>query len=175
MERLGSLMGSRIVASVIPVTLAILGTFIANLPVSFTHDLVPPPLLGLMPIYFWCLVRPDLMPPFWAFAIGLLEDMLSNGAAGVWTVSFVVTYALIDRQRDTFAGLSGLAAIFGFAIAAAIACASAYAVVCVYNWRMVPLAPVMGELAMSVIFYVPVAMFLGAVHRRLVGPLRSDF
>ena len=175
MDRVGSLMASRILAGVVPVTLAILGTLIANLPVSFLGGIVPAPLLGLMPIYFWCLVRPDLMPPFWAFAVGLLEDMFSGGPAGVWTVSFIVTYALIDRQRDAFAGLSGLGAILGFATAAAVACASAYAVEALWYWRVPPLAPVMGELAMSVIFYAPAAMFFGFVHRRLVGPLRSDF
>lgn len=173
MER--AIMGSRILASVVPVSLAILGVLIANLPVSFLGGIVPAPLLGLMPIYFWCLVRPDLMPPFWAFAVGILEDMLSGGPAGVWTLAFVVTYALVDRQRDAFAGLSGLGAILGFATAAAVACASAYWVEALYYWRLPPLAPVMGELAMSVVFYVPAAMFLGLVHRRLVGPLRSDF
>jgi rod shape-determining protein MreD len=175
MERMSAIMGSRIVASVIPATLAILGVLIANLPVSFLGGIVPPPLLGLMPIYFWCLVRPDLMPPFWALVIGLLEDVLSGGPPGVWAVSFVVTYAAIDRQRDAFAGLSGLGAIFGFATAAAIACATAYCVVALYYWRMPPLAPVMGELAMTVFFYLPGVVFLGLVHRRLVGPLRSDF
>ncbi len=175
MERMSTIMGSRIIASAIPATLAILGVLIANLPVSFLGGIVPPPLLGLMPVYFWCLVRPDLMPPFWALIIGLLEDVLSGGPPGVWAVSFVVTYAAIDRQRDAFAGLSGLGAILGFATAAAIACATAYGVVALYYWRMPPLAPVMGELAMTVFFYLPGAVFLGLVHRRLVGPLRSDF
>jgi len=175
MERVSVLMGSRLFASVIPVTLAFLGVLIANLPVSFLGGIVPAPLLGLMPIYFWGLVRPDLMPPFWAFAAGVLEDMLSGGPAGVWTVSFIVTYALIDRQRDAFAGLSGFGAILGFATAASLACASAYAVVALYHWHLPPFAPVMGELAMSIVFYVPALVFLGFVHRRLVGPLRSDF
>ncbi len=173
MER--AIMGSRILASVIPVTLALLGVLIANLPVSFLGGIVPAPLLGLMPVYFWCLVRPDLMPPFWAFVVGLLEDMLSGGPPGVWTLSFVVTYGLIDRQRDAFAGLSGLGAILGFATAATVACACAYTVEAIYYWRVPPLAPVMGELAMSIVFYVPAAMFLGLIHRRLVGPLRGDF
>jgi rod shape-determining protein MreD len=173
MER--ALMANRFFASILPVTLSVLGVLIANLPVSFLGGIVPPPLLGLMPVYFWCLVRPDLMPPFWAFAIGLLEDVLSGGPPGVWTLAFITTYAAIDRQRDIFAGLSGLGAIFGFATAAAIACATAYGVEALYYWRIPPLAPVMGELAMSVFFYLPAAMFLGAVHHRLVGPLRSDF
>jgi rod shape-determining protein MreD len=175
MERVSALMGSRLFASVIPVTLAFLGVLIANLPVSFLGGIVPAPLLGLMPIYFWGLVRPDLMPPFWAFTAGILEDMLSGGPAGVWTVSFIVTYVLIDRQRDAFAGLSGFGAILGFATAASLACASAYTVEALYYWRIPPFAPVMGELAMSIVFYVPALVFLGFVHRRLVGPLRSDF
>ena len=58
---------------------------ISNLPISLTGGLVPPPLLGLMPVYFWCLVRPDLMTPAAVFAIGVLQDMLSGGPPGVWT------------------------------------------------------------------------------------------
>jgi rod shape-determining protein MreD len=174
MERVSAIMGSRIVASVIPVTLAILGVLIANTPVSVLGGIVPAPLLGLMPVYFWCLVRPDLMPPFWAFAIGLMEDVLSGGPPGVWAVSFVVTYATLDRQRDALAGLAGAAAIVGFATAAAICCATAYAVVALYYWRIPPLAPVMSELAMSVIFYLPTLILLNFLHHRLIGPLRSD-
>jgi rod shape-determining protein MreD len=175
MEHASSLMGSRIFASIIPVTLALLGVVIANLPVSLFGGFAPAPLLGLMPIYFWGLVRPDLMPPFWAFAAGMLEDVLSLGQPGVWTFSFMITYALIDRQRDAFAGLSGIWAILGFATAATLCCASAYTVEVLLYWRMPPFAPVMGQLAMSVIFYVPIAMFFVGLHRRLVGPLRGDF
>ena len=173
MERV--LIGNRITASIIPVTFAIFGTLIANLPLSLLGGIVPPPLLGLMAIYFWSLVRPDLMPPFWAFAIGVLEDLLSGGPPGVWAVAFIATYALIDRQRDAFAGLSGFGAIMGFATAAAIACATAYGVVAIYYWHIPPLAPVMGELAISVVCYVPVVSFLVFVHRRFVGPMRHDF
>lgn len=170
-----AIMGSRILASVIPVSLAILGVLIANLPVSFLGGIVPPPLLGLMPVYLWCLVRPDLMPPFWAFVVGLLEDLLSGGPPGVWAMAFIVTYAALDRQRDALAGLGGIAAILGFATAAALCCATGYVVVALYYWRIPPFAPVMSELAMSVFFYVPIVMFLNWVHHRFVGPLRSDF
>jgi rod shape-determining protein MreD len=173
MERV--LVGNRFTAAVIPVSFAFLGVLIANVPVSFLGGIVPAPLLGLMPLYFWCLVRPDLMPPFWALVIGVLEDLLSGGPPGVWAVAFVATYALLDRQRDMFAGLSGFGAMMGFATAAAFSCATAYLVVAVYYWRIPPLAPVMGELSMSVIFYLPVVIVLGFVHRRFVGPMRSDF
>ncbi|MBV8978991.1 MAG: hypothetical protein JO261_16135 [Alphaproteobacteria bacterium] len=175
MDRSGISIASRAFAGILPVGLALLGAIIANTPLSLTGGIVPGPLLGLMPIYYWGLVRPDLMPPFWAFAAGLLEDVLSMGAPGVWTVSYVVAYALIDRQRDAFAGLSGFGAILGFATVCSLACASAYLVESIYYWRLAPFAPVMSVLAMSIVFYIPAAMFFGTVQRRLVGPLRGDF
>ncbi len=167
--------GSRILTNTIPVLFALLGAIVGNLPVSLLGGVVPAPLLALMPVYFWCLVRPDLMTPAWAFLVGVLEDVLSGGPPGIWAASFVLTYAVMDRQRDVFAGLSGFGAVLGFATAAAIACSSAYLIASIYHWTMLPLAPMMSELAMTVLFYIPVATFLGSVHRKLVGPLRSEF
>ncbi len=167
--------GGRYLANAVPVLLAILGALVGNLPVSILGGLMPAPLLALMPVYFWCLVRPDLMSPGWAFLVGVLEDMLSGGPPGIWAGAFVLTYAMIDRQRDAFAGLSGFAAVLGFATAALVACGSAYLIVSIYHWQVLPLAPIMSELAMTVLFYIPVAAVLGALHRKLVGPLRSEF
>ena len=175
MDRVGSMMGGKILAAIIPVSLGILGVFIAGLPVSVLGGLVPPPLLALMPIYFWCLVRPDLMTPAWAFMIGVLEDIISGGPPGVWAAAFVATYAVIDRQRDAFAGLAGFGAMLGFATGALVSCTTAYTIVAVYFWRIPPLAPVMSELAMTVLFYLPAVVILGGIHRGLVGPMRGDF
>src|SRR5215469_13581361 len=111
MERAGFMFSGRFLANTLPVLLGILGAVVANLPVSFLGGQVPAPLLALMPVYLWCLVRPDLMSPAWAFLIGVLEDVLSGGPPGIWGASFVVAYAMIDRQRDVFAGLSGFRAI----------------------------------------------------------------
>ena len=175
MERMGSLMGGRIFSSMVPVSLGILGALIANFPVSFLGNLVPPPLLSFMPLYFWAIVRPDLMTPFWAFALGLLEDFLSGGPPGVWAASYLAAFAFVDNQRDMLAGLSGVGALVGFAVAALVACASAYFIVDIYHWQIQPLAPSIAELAITVIEYVAAVFVLGAIHRRVVGPLRSEF
>ncbi len=175
MERASSSMGGRVLSSIVPVALAVLGALISNFPVSFFGGLIPAPLLVFMPLYFWGIVRPDLMTPFWAFSLGVLEDLLSGGPPGVWAASFLAAYLLIDRQRDMLAGLSGIGAIAGFAVSALVACASSFFIVAVYYWRIPPLAPVMAELAMTVLVYILAVSFLGAIHRRLVGPLRSDF
>lgn len=164
-------------SSAIPFSLALVGILIANFPVSLMNGRVPPPLFVLMPIYFWTLVRPDLMRPSAVFILGFLEDLLSGGGwpMGVWTLSFVATYAVVDRNRDIFAGLGGVYAILGFATAAFIACGAAYLVVAVYFWRLSSIVPLATELATTVLFYIPVVLFLGMLHRRFVGPLRREF
>ena len=121
MERMGSIMGSRFLLNGIPVLCGLLGVAITNLPFSILGSWIPSPMYALMPIYFWCLVRPDLMSPGWAFIIGVIHDILSGGPPGIWAASFVATYAVIDKQRDAFAGLSGWGAILGFATAALVA------------------------------------------------------
>lgn len=167
-------MGPKFLSSAIPVSFGFLVAIMANIPIPLLGDWMSPPLLVLMPIYFWCLVRPDLMSPAWAFVLGVVQDLMSGGY-GIWTVSIVAMYILIDRQRDTFAGLSGWGAILGFATAALAVCFSAYTILAVYDWTLRPLAPLAIQFALTVLFYVPGVFLLGLVHRRFVGPLRSDF
>jgi rod shape-determining protein MreD len=164
-----------IISNAIPVMLGVFGILIANFPVSLMNGRVPPPLFVLMPIYFWTLVRPDLMRPSAVFFLGMLQDLLSGKEMGVWTLAFIATYFVVDRSRDTFAGLGGFYAILGFATAAFIACATAYVVFTFYYWRLSSLVPLATELAMTVLWYIPVIVLLNNVHRRWVGPLRRDF
>jgi len=174
-DRMGTLMGWRILSALVPFLCGVLAVLISNLPLSLTNGLVPAPILGLMPIYFWCLVRPDLMTPAAVVGIGLFQDVMAGGPPGIWTLAFVATYAVIERQREAFAGLSGLGAILGFATGALITTACAYATVALYYWHLPPVGPIVAELVVTVLFYIPGAFVIGVIHRRLVGPLRSDF
>lgn len=174
-DRTGLIMGWRFLSALVPVLCGLVAVVISSLPISLTNGLVPAPLLALVPIYFWCLVRPDLMTPAAVFGIGLLQDIMAGGPPGIWTLSFVVTFAVLDRRREAFAGLSGLAAVLGFAAAALVATACAYATVALYYWHLPPAAPILAELVVTVLFYIPGALVVGILHRRLVGPLRSDF
>ncbi|MEO8301162.1 MAG: hypothetical protein ABI608_05175 [Rhizomicrobium sp.] len=169
----------RVLIATIPALCGLLGAVIANIPISVLGGLVPAPLLALVPVYFWCLVRPDLMTPAVALMVGMAEDVLSGGPPGIWTLAFVLTYALVARQRDSFAGLAGLAAVVGFAAAAAFACAVAYLSVAGFalltpGASLPPIPPILGELAMTVLFYAPSTLAVGWLHHKLVGASRGD-
>ena len=95
----------RFLSALVPLLCGFSGVVLANIPISFVGGLVPPPLLGLIPVYFWCLVRPDLMTPAAALVVGIMEDVMSGAPPGTWTLAFVLSYAVVARQRDSFAGL----------------------------------------------------------------------
>ena len=175
MERLGGVLHSRTLANAFPVLLALIGVVITNLPMSIFGSWTPSPMYALMPLYYWCLVRPDLMSPGWALLIGIVHDVLSGGPPGIWAASFVTTYAVIDKQRDAFAGLSGWGAILGFATATLVACTAHYAIFSLYWWRLLPVSGSIKQFAVTALLYTVVLPLLGWIHRRIVGPLRSDF
>jgi rod shape-determining protein MreD len=179
LERAGAAPRFRFLTVLVPLLCGLICVIITNIPVSLLGGLVPAPILALVPIYFWCLVRPDLMTPAAALAIGFAEDVFSGGPPGVWTLSFVLTYAMVARYRDSFASLSGLAAVVGFAAASTFACAVAYLTVAALalltaGAHLPPLGSIVSELAMTVLFYAPTVLVVGWLHHKLVGASRGD-
>jgi rod shape-determining protein MreD len=58
-----------------------------------------PPLM-LMAVFYWSLVRPDLMPPTAAFALGLLQDGLTGAPLGSGALVMVLTqWTMRGQQR----------------------------------------------------------------------------
>jgi rod shape-determining protein MreD len=164
----------RFFAALVPFGMALAGAMIANFPLSFTGGLLPTPLFALMPVYFWGLVRPDLMPVWAAFAIGIVEDLLCGGPPGIWGAAFVACYIFVDRQRDSLAGLTGYGAVLGFAVAMLVAAGSAFVIVALYYWRVPPVQPLMADIAVNVVWYIPAVWLMSKLQHHLVGPLRSD-
>jgi rod shape-determining protein MreD len=166
---------SRFFAAMVPFGLAMLGCLVANFPVSFTNGFLPAPLFGLMPVYFFGLMRPDLMPAGAALLAGAAEDLLSGGTPGIWAAAFVACYIFTDRQRDSLAGLASFGAILGFAAALMVAVATAFAAVALYHWRLPHVAPVAATLAANVLWYIPALWLMTSMQHHVVGPLRGDF
>lgn len=77
------------------------------------------PLLPLIGIYFWAVYRPDLMPSWAVFFIGLIHDFLAGLPVGVSALVFLLVQAAAIAQRDFFFGKSFVIVWLGFGIVAA--------------------------------------------------------
>jgi rod shape-determining protein MreD len=62
------------------------------------------PAVGLIAVYYWIVHRPDLMPVWAVFLIGLIEDLLGGGPLGVGPFVLLVLYAAVASQRRVFVG-----------------------------------------------------------------------
>jgi rod shape-determining protein MreD len=164
----------RLIVGTLPFVLTVSLVVLVNLPVSFTGHVMPAPCLALASVYYWSLARPDLMPPPAVLAAGFMEDLLSGGPPGLWACGFLAAYLLTDRQRETLAGLDGIGALLGFAGAMVIAAETAYLVLFFFYWQAAPIAPLLLATAVTVLFYPVIAIAMGWVMRRAVGPMRRQ-
>src|SRR5215469_8562227 len=153
---------SRLFAALLPFGMAIVGSLLANFPLSLTDGFLPAPLFDLMPV--WA-----------ALLAGAFEDLLSGGAPGVWALAFVACYIFADRQRDGLAGLASFGAIAGFAAALMVAVTTAFAIVAVYYWRLPHIGPVAATLAGNILWYIPALWLMNKTQHEVVGALRGDF
>lgn len=82
-----------------PFTLTLLLIMVGMVPLRIP-DLSPIiPSLGLVAVYYWAIYRPDLLPAWAVFAVGLIQDLLGGGPLGVNAAVFLIAWAVIGTQR----------------------------------------------------------------------------
>lgn len=73
------------------------------------------PQLPLVGIYYWAIYRPDLLPPWVAFMLGAVADIVAGTPLGVSSLVFLAVQGVVGSQRR-FLGKSFLMAWWGFAM-----------------------------------------------------------
>jgi rod shape-determining protein MreD len=89
--------------SLSPFALTVLLVMIGVLPLKVSGLASMMPALGLIAVYFWLVQRPDLMPAWAVFLVGLVQDLLGGGALGVGVFVLLLVYAALAGQRRFFA------------------------------------------------------------------------
>lgn len=86
----------------VPVGLAVVLLVIGQVPTRVPGLVEVAPMLGLICVYYWAIYRPDLFGAASAFALGLLDDMLSGAPLGSGALAMVLAHGVISRQRNLF-------------------------------------------------------------------------
>jgi len=144
------------------VTLALIGAMTAPLFVS-----VPAvPDFALLAVFVWASFQPGLMPPWLAFAIGCVADLLFALPLGVHATLLPVTVVvvrIVDARfadhRYAFDWLFAALVIVGFAV---------------LGWQLLaiagvdgPLAPLLVQAGTTILAYPAVVGLMAAIQRRL--------
>ena len=92
--------------SLTPFALTVLLIVFGMVPLGIPNFAPIMPALGLIAVFFWLVYRPDLMPAWAVFLVGLIQDLLGGGALGVGVFVLLVVYAALAGQRRYIAQAS---------------------------------------------------------------------
>jgi rod shape-determining protein MreD len=123
--------------SLTPFALGLVLVIVSVVPMQIPGFARVVPLLALIAVYHWTIFRPDLMPVYAVFLIGLMQDLLSGGPLGVNALVFLTVYGVVLWQRRFFVGKSFMITWLGFAIVGAGAAVQSWVLVSAYNVSLV--------------------------------------
>ncbi len=121
------------------------------------------PDLGIIAVFFWLVYRPELMPAWAVFLVGLLQDLLGGGALGVGVFVLLVVYAALAGQRRYLAQANFLLVWLAFVPVAA----GAFVVTWLFNGliadALLAPGPAISQYLSTMVFYPVIAwLFLQA-------------
>ncbi|CCG42985.1 rod shape-determining protein MreD [Magnetospirillum molischianum] len=137
------------VRHLIPATATIFLLLITVVPTRLTVFADIAPMLPLMGVYYWAIYRPDLLPAWLAFAIGLLGDIVGGTPLGANALVLLLVQGTAAAQRRFFLGKSFTVTWWAFGLLAAGAIALNWLLVSVIVGRVVDPAPVLFEYLMT--------------------------
>jgi len=117
------------------------------------------PALPLIPLYYWSIHRPELLPPLLVFCLGLFHDFASAGAVGVWPVVYLIVYAVTLAQRGEIEGLPMRFAWAAFAGVTLLGLLGGWFAYSIYMGKFVDILP-MGLQALTTAALFPILGWL---------------
>ncbi|WP_193367773.1 rod shape-determining protein MreD [Pelagibius marinus] len=139
--------------SISPFFVTLLLVLFALLPLHIA-DLSPiVPALALIGVFFWSVHRPDLMPIWAVFLIGLVQDVLTGGVIGPGIIGLLVAHALVVWQHRFFLAASFAVIWFAFMLVAAAALAVTWLLTSIAMMTLLDPGPVFFQYLVTLAFY----------------------
>lgn len=126
------------------------------------------PNLALLLVIIWASLQPRLMPAWVAFGTGLLLDLLAGLPVGLSALLFALAVVAVRLAEARVEGHS-LAVDWAFAALIVLAAHLLTWQLHALLGRSVPLAPLIGQAALTALAFPPVAAIAARIQRRLVA------
>ncbi|MFQ5535048.1 MAG: rod shape-determining protein MreD [Sphingomonadales bacterium] len=143
-----------------PVLSCLAMVFVIAMPYRIPGFATVMPQLPLIAVFYWGLMRPDLLPAAAVFAVGLLNDIVTGGPLGLSAIALMLARGLIVSQRRVFLGKPFIVGWCGFAIVALGVGILEGLLVAAYYKAVPSLDPVLVRFLLTVAAYPAVAWLL---------------
>ena len=157
-----------IARNILPFFVTLLLIMVAMIPLRVPLLTPVIPALPLIAVYYWSVYKPNLMPIWAIFLIGLFHDLLTAGPAGVGILSLLLVYGLVASLRRLLVGAGFLAIWLVFVPVAAAASLSTWLLTCLIETRLFDLEPTLFQYFATIAGYPCLAWVLSQLQRTLV-------
>jgi rod shape-determining protein MreD len=142
----------------VPFVLGLLLAVLSFVPYGSPELSIVMPSLTLPLVYYWSIYRPETMP-FWAvFVIGLWQDILVGGSLGLMALLLVITRGVIDSQRQVLLTQPFGVIWAGFALFSGLLTAAAWVIAGLWWNHAFAIMPFFVHWGLGTAAYVPLAM-----------------
>ena len=157
------------VARLLPTATTLLAAMISIQPAHIPGYAALTPAFTLMAVYHWTIYRPDLLPPFALFLVGITQDLLAGVSPGVTALVLLLTRAVVLRHRRHFINRPFPFVWTGFTMLSGVAMLFLWTLHCLLDGVLVDFRGTF-FLAVLTISMFPIASFLlGRSQRTLMG------
>ena len=151
--------------SLLPALVAFGLVLVAMVPLRLPDVSPVVPALALVAVYYWAVHRPSLMPAWVVFLIGLFQDLLSGGPAGVGILSLLLVFSLVESLRRIMSNASFAAVWLVFCVVAAAALGVGWVLTCILEARLIDPEPLFFRYLTTLAVYPCLAWLFAQMQR----------
>ena len=161
-------------ARLVPILTTTIAALVAILPLQIPGYAALTPALALMAVYHWTIYRPDLLPAFALFAIGIGEDLLAGSLVGIGPLTLLVTRAVVLHSRRHFVGRPFPFVWAGFTLVAGATMIGLWVLHCLLEFSLINPRNTVFRMVLTIAVFPAASFLLGSTQRALIdGPRRS--
>lgn len=151
----------------LPYGLAVLLILFLRLPFQAEGLEIFIPHIGLIFTFYWAIYRPDEVP-FWAvFLLGLFEDLVSLAPVGLTPLLLLSLVAALHNQRRFFVHRPFAVTWGGFAIVAILAFAIIWILTSFHERVLLSPLPLLAQMQVTILVFPPIAWLFVRCQRLL--------
>lgn len=151
-----------------PFALSIVLVILSVVPLQIPNLAAVTPALALIAVYHWAIHRPDLLPIFAVFLIGLLLELLSRTHFGINILILLLVYLAVAPQRRFLLGKPFFVSWIGFVIVGALAALLSFVLASFLSSQFVRPQPILFQYALTIVLYPCVAWIFGVIQRTFI-------
>jgi rod shape-determining protein MreD len=157
------------VARLLPIVTTLLATVISIQPAHIPGYAALTPAFTLMAVYHWTIYRPDLLPPFALFLVGITQDLLAGVSPGVTALVLLLARAVVLHQRRHFVNRPFPFVWTGFTMLTGAAMLFLWTLHCLFDGVLVDFRGTFFRAVLTISVFPIASFLLGRTQRTLMS------